>query len=384
MNIRKLGRLDAYLDAQREQEKILGASLLVEHKGKKVYENCFGTDRKDSIYKIFSMTKPVTAVAAMMLYERGELDLMQKVSEYLPGYEDCKVATPEGIRKAENPILIRDLLNMTSGIVYNGDYGEAGQSMTRVYKEARTQKKSGILGSNVDVCNKFSEACLAFEPGTAFRYGLSADVMAAVIEVITGRTLSQFLKEELFIPLNMTDTDFKIDADRSFRQAVLYRRKKDGKPVRAEEDIRQKLEMDQPLDDPWYESGGAGLYSTVEDYAHFAEMLLNKGAYHGKEIIGRKTMEFMTTSQLTQEQMNTFKLDSCIGYGYGNYFRILQNKAEAMSNGSIGEFGWDGLAGSYFFVDPEEELIMIYMQQIDGGCDHGFVRGMRQIVYGAI
>ena len=113
-------------------------------------------------------------------------------------------------------------------------------------------------------------------------------------------------------------------------------------------------------------------------------MLLNKGAYHGKEIIGRKTMEFMTTSQLTQEQMNTFKLDSCIGYGYGNYFRILQNKAEAMSNGSIGEFGWDGLAGSYFFVDPEEELIMIYMQQIDGGCDHGFVRGMRQIVYGAI
>ncbi len=384
MNIRKLGRLDDYMEQCRVRGKISGAALLVEHKGKRVYENYLGTDRKDSIYKMFSMTMPITAVAAMILYERGELDLMQRVSEYLPGFADCRVATLEGIRKAENPMLLRDLLNMTSGIVYNGDYGEAGQSMTKVYKEARIQKKSGILKNNIDVCNKFSEACLAFEPGTAFRYGLSADVMGGVIEKITGMDFSEFLLDEIFTPLNMADTDFVIDADKSFRQAVLYRRKKDGKPVRAEEDIRQKLEMDQPFDEPWYESAGSGLYATIEDYTHFAQMLLNKGSYHGKEIIGRKTLSFMTSNQLSVQQMNTYRMDRCIGYGYGNYCRILQNPAEAATGGSIGEFGWDAQTGNYFLIDPEEELIVIYMQQIDEGYDNSLIRGIRQIVYGAI
>lgn len=383
MNIRKLNRLDALVEKQREKGALLGATMIVEHKGKRVYENTFEPDRPDSIYKIFSMTKPVTAVAAMMLYERGELDLMSKVSDYLPGYKNCKVVSSEGIRAAQNQITIRDLLNMTSGIVMSGDFGEAERLMSKIYKEARIQRESGILKSNVDICNKLSEAGVAFEPGETFRYGYSADILGGVIEVISGMKLSEFFKKEIFTPLNMEDTDFKIGEGKEFRQAVLFRRDKKGKVVRAEDDVRRRLEMENPTRDPWWERGGAGLYSTAGDYAHFAQMLLNKGSYHGKELIGRRTMEFMTSPQLTETQLLTCDFESCIGYNYGNLFRVLTDPAKAASNGSVGEFGWDGLAGTYFFVDPNEELIFIYMQQIAEGLDFSFLRGLKQIIYGA-
>jgi len=383
MNIRKLNRLDALVEKQRDKGALLGATMIVEHKGKRVYENTFEPDRPDSIYKIFSMTKPVTAVAAMMLYERGELDLMSKVSDYLPGYKNCKVVSAEGIKPAQNQITIRDLLNMTSGIVMSGDFGEAERLMSKIYKEARIQRESGILKSNVDICNKLSEAGVAFEPGETFRYGYSADILGGVIEVISGMKLSEFFKKEIFTPLNMEDTDFKIGEGKEFRQAVLFRRDKKGKVVRAEDDVRRRLEMENPTKDPWWERGGAGLYSTAGDYAHFAQMLLNKGSYHGKELIGRRTMEFMTSPQLTDAQLLTNDFESCIGYNYGNLFRVLADPAKAASNGSIGEFGWDGLAGTYFFVDPNEELIFIYMQQIAEGLDFSFLRGLKQIIYGA-
>lgn len=383
MNIRKLNRLDKLIDAQRSGNKLQGATILVEHNGKRVYENHYEPDRDDSIYKIFDMTMPITAVAAMMLYERGVLDLMSKVSDYIPGFAECKIATPEGIVEATNPILVKDLLNMTSGIVYPGDFGEAERSMGKIYREARTQRESGILKTGLDVCNKLSEGYLACEPGTGFRYGHSADIMAGVIEVITGQKYSEFLKNEIFAPLNMEDTDFKIDENKAFRQAVLYRRDKNGKVVRAEDDVKRRLEMENPTREPWFEMGGTGLYSTANDYSHFAQMLLNKGSYHGKELIGKKTLAFMTSPQLRGSALESFDLANCEGYGYGNYFRILTDPSLAVSNGSVGEYGWDGRCGSYFFVDPNEDLIVIYMQQIEGGCDYSFIRGIRQIIYGA-
>ena len=207
--------------------------------------------------------------------------------------------------------------------------------------------------------------------------------MAGVIEVITGQKYSEFLKNEIFAPLNMEDTDFKIDENKAFRQAVLYRRDKNGKVVRAEDDVKRRLEMENPTREPWFEMGGTGLYSTANDYSHFAQMLLNKGSYHGKELIGKKTLAFMTSPQLRGSALESFDLANCEGYGYGNYFRILTDPSLAVSNGSVGEYGWDGRCGSYFFVDPNEDLIVIYMQQIEGGCDYSFIRGIRQIIYGA-
>ena len=383
MNIRKLNALNTLIEKQRDEGKLQGASIIVEHKGKRVYENYYEPDRPDSIYKIFSMTKPVTSVAAMILYERGQLDLMSSVADYLPGYANCNVVSADGIRKAQNRITVRDLLNMTSGIVYPGEFGEAERLMLKVEKEAKAQISSGILKGNVDVCNKLAEAGVAFEPGELFRYGHSADILGGVIEVVSGMKLSDFYKKEIFAPLNMEDTDFKIGEGKEFRAAVLYRRDKNGKVVRAEDDVRRRLEMENPTKDPWFEQGGAGLYSTANDYAHFAQMLLNKGSYHGKELIGRRTFEFMTSAQLTDVQLAGNDFEACIGYNYGNLFRILTDPAVATSNGSIGEFGWDGMCGTYFFVDPNEELIFIYMQQIEGGADYSFIRGLKQIVYGA-
>ena len=383
MNIRKLNALNTLIEKQRDEGKLQGASIIVEHKGKRVYENYYEPDRPDSIYKIFSMTKPVTSVAAMILYERGQLDLMSSVADYLPGYANCSVVSADGIRRAQNRITVRDLLNMTSGIVYPGEFGEAERLMLKVEKEAKAQISSGILKSNVDVCNKLAEAGVAFEPGELFRYGHSAEILGGVIEVVSGMKLSDFYKKEIFTPLNMEDTDFKIGEGKEFRAAVLYRRDKNGKVVRAEDDVRRRLEMENPTREPWFEQGGAGLYSTANDYAHFAQMLLNKGSYHGKEIIGRRTFEFMTSPQLTPEQLKGNDFEACIGFNYGNLFRILENPALATSNGSIGEFGWDGMCGAYFFVDPTEELIFIYMQQIEGGADYSFIRGLKHIVYGA-
>lgn len=380
MNIRKLARLDTYMD--RYKDRIMGASLLVEHNGKRVYENIFGMDRKDSIYRLMSMTKPITALAAMILYERGDLDLLSKVSDYIPEFEKCKVATLEGIREAHSPIYIHDLLNMTSGIVLTGDYGEAGQSMSRCYREARVQKRSGILKSNIDVVRKFADSHLMFDPGTSIHYGLSADVLAGVIEVITGMKYSEFLKTEIFPVLNMTETGFKIDGDKAFRQAVMMGMpNKKGKISRADVETLTRFEMEDPFSEPWYESGGIGLYSTMEDYVHFCEMLINKGAYHGKELIGRRTYAFMTSNQLTSAQKASLPYD---GYGYGNYLRVLEDTAAAVTDATIGSYECFGEAGTYFCIDPEEDLIIIYMQQMDGGADPSFIRGIRQIIYGAI
>jgi len=380
MNIRKLTRLDDFM--QKRAASIPGATILIEHNGKKVYENNFGMDRKDSIYRIMSMTKPITALAAMILYEKGELDLMEEVGTYLPAFSDIKVASLGGFKSPTRPILIRDLINMTSGIVLPGDYGEAGQSMSKAYREARVQRRSGILKSNVDIANKFADSVLMFDPGTSFHYGLNADVLAAVIEVISGTKFSEFLKKEVFTPLNMSETDFMIDGDKAFRQAVMMGRPDaKGKVTRADANTLARFEMEAPFDRPWYESGGIGLYSTVEDYEHFCQMLLNKGSFHGKEIIGRRTFNFMTSNHLTYDQLGEFGRE---GYGYGCYVNVLMDPVRAASNGAAGSIEVTGEAGTYMCVDPEEDLIIMYMSQIDGGVDPAFIRGIRQIVYGAM
>lgn len=386
MNIKKLNQLDSFMNERLEKKSVMGASLLVEHKGKRVYENFFGTDRKDSIYKLFDLTMPITSVATMILFERGDIDLLAPVGSFLQGFSDCKVATETGMKKAESPILIRDLLNMTSGIVGCGDYGIPEQSMTKTYREAKTQSLSGILKSTADVCNKFGEACLAFEPGTGFHYGFSSDVLGAVLEVITGKSLSEFLKEDMFQTLNMEDTDFLIDPNKSLRQAILYRRNRNGRLVRGEDDVRQKFDMDSPFKNPWYESAGTGLYSTLEDYAHFAQMLLNRGSYHGKELIGRKTMDFMTTPNVKSEAVaaSMHITRPGLGYSYGNLFNILTNSSDACTNATEGEISYSGLCGSFFIVDPAEDLIVILLQQVDQGADEGFIRRIKQIVYGTL
>lgn len=385
MNVQKLAGLNDLFAAEMEAERLKGASILVEHKGKQEFFNVYGTDKQDTIYKIYSMTKPITTVAVMLLYERGLIDLYDPVGKYLDNFKHMKVATPRGLVDAKSQITIRQLLNMTSGLVYPGEATEPERIMEDIHRDLHARAAGGEKFSNVDICNELGKAPLLFQPGEGWRYGISADIAAAIVEVVTQIPYGEFLRKEIFDPLQMKDTGFFVEESQIGRLAVMYSRvDREGRLRKADAKALEWLNLYAPTRPPYIESGGGGLYSTLEDYRHFVQMLAAGGVYQGKRLLGRKTMEYITVNQLDQNQLSWVDFDSLPGYGYGNFMRIMMNPHEGASNGSVGEYGWDGLAGTYFMVDPREELIMVYMQQIQQGGDLVLRRKMRQIIYGAL
>lgn len=370
--------------------EINGASIRVIHNNQVVYDEVFGfankekgiPTSKDTIYRMFSMTKPVTAVAAMILYERGIIDLLSPVSDYLEGFEDQKVLTAEGLVDVNRKVTIQDLLNMTSGLVYPDENFEAGRLMTKLFNEIDLRHSQGNPMDTIEVCNRIGQMPLEFQPGERWRYGTSADILGAIVEKASGMKFSGFLKKEIFNPLGMTDTDFYVPEEKHHRFAANYIFDEDKKKLVPF--TSSFLAIYDQLTPPAFESGGAGLVSTVDDYSKFALMLANGGTLDGKRIIGRKTFEYLTTPQLTKEQAVSYDWDTQYGYSYGNLMRCMVDTVKAASNGTIGEFGWDGWTGNYFFVDPKEKLIMIYMIQRAGGGNRVTRRKMRQIIYGAI
>ncbi len=382
MNKEKLEKLNELFEKEVERERLKGASLLVEHKGTEVFRRIYGSDKKDSIYKLYSMTKPVTAVAVMLLYERGTIDLYDPVDKYLKGFKNMKVSTEGRLADAKRQITIKDLMNMTSGLVYPGGEYEAERVMEQIRIDLHERAVKGEKFTNVDICNALAGAPLLFQPGEGWRYGISADIAAGIVEVAAGISYGEFLQKEIFEPLEMKDTGFYVKEPD--RLAVMYSRDQNGVLHEADEKALAWLNLYAPDKPPYIESGGGGLYSTLEDYRHFVRMLSDDGVFRGKRILGRKTVDYIRTSQLNEEQKKWVNLTAFEGYGYGNFMRVMINPAEGGSNGSVGEYGWDGLAGSYFMIDPEEKLTLIYMQQIEQGGDLSLRRKMRQIVYGAL
>ncbi len=385
MNKQKLDNLNALFAQEMKADRIKGASILVEHKSEPVFRNVYGTDKPDSIYKIYSMTKPITTIAVMMLYEQGRIDLYDPIGKYLKAYEQMMVATPAGLVEANSPITLRQLMNMTSGLVYPGTENVPEQMMEEIRIDLLRRAESGENFSNVDICNELAKAPLLFQPGQKWHYGLSADIMAAVVEVVTGIPFGEFLKKELFSPLEMKDTAFYVDESQIGRLATMYSRiDEEGHLCESDEKALNWLNLSRPTKPPYIESGGGGLYSTLEDYSHFVQMLAAGGIYKGKRLVGRKTIEFISKNQLNKEQLESIDFDSIDGYGYGNFMRVMLHPEINASNGSVGEYGWDGLPGTYFMVDPSEDLILVYMQQIEQGADQSLRRKIRQIVYGAL
>lgn len=389
MDLLKLEKMNELLSDEMKNQRVLGASMLIEHKGKPVFRNVYGSDKEDTIYKVFSMTKPITAMALMMLYEQGKVDLYDPVEKYLPGYRDMKVCTSEGLVDAKEKITLRHCLNMTSGLVYPGAESEPEIMMQKLYESlherAVAAREAGKPFSNLDIVNELGSIPLLFQPGEAWHYGISADVIGGVIEVVTGVPYGEYLEETIFKPLEMADTGFFVPEEKIHRLAQVYSRvDEEGHLQKADEKAYAWLNMYAPTKPPYIESAGGGLYSTLEDYSHFVQMLTAGGVYKGKRFLGRKTMEFLTMNQLNEKQLPTIYFDSIYGYGYGNLMRVMLDTTVAASNGSVGEYGWDGLPGTYFFVDPKEELMFVYMQQIEQGADQCFRRKMRQIIYGAI
>ena len=387
MNQDKLLQIDEIINKEIRGERLRGASVYIEQRGKVAFNKVYGSDKEDSIYKIYSMTKPITAVAAMIMYERGLIDLLDPVGKYIPEYADMNVwnADKKKLKKAENPITINDLLNMTSGLVYPGENTYPERCMSEIQKDLFKRATSGEKMSNLKILKELAKAPLQFEPGHGWRYGLSADIVAGIIEVITGISYGEFLKKEIFEPLGMEDTGFLVPKEKIDRLAKMYWRNEDTKILRTPtQDEYVYLNEYAPTLPPFIESGGGGLYSTTADYVKFAKMLLNYGRYEEGRLLGRKTVEFLSSNRLSKEQMKAIDMENFDGYAYSNFMRIMLDPAKAWSNGSVGEYGWDGMSGTYFMVDPAEELIYVYMQQIAQGDDRSLRRRIRQIIYGAI
>lgn len=380
-------RIAALINEQIELGEIAGANIMVLHKGKEIFFDNYGyadkenklAVRRDTIFRLFSMSKPITAVATMILVERGEIDVRDAVSKYIPAFANQTVWEDDKEIPANRDITIWDCLNMTTGIPYPNEWTESGLRMDTLFRELIARREAGEVVDTQEYMRRIAEIPLAFQPGKEWMYGLSADILGAVIEVVSGKKYSRFLQEEIFLPLGMKDTGFYVPEDKQWRFAKNYDMV-DGQLVPF---TRSHL-GEYYKSDVAFESGGAGMVSTIEDYSHFAQMLVNGGTYEGKRILGRKTVVFMAQNYLKPEQMGPLNWDSNLGCGYGCLMRVLINQGVAGTNGSLGEYGWDGWTGNYMTVDPSEELTILYFIQ---RCGAGFtptMRKLRSVIYGSL
>ena len=381
--------MDKILRSEVESGFVKGASALILHKGKELYFNAFGMAdvargilmKRDTIIHLYSMSKPITAAAVMVLAERGDIDLWDPVSKYLPCFAGQKVWDNEkGEIPANREPAIFDLLNMTSGIPYPDGSTEPGRRMEKVVQELVARRERGERVDTQEYMRGFASVPLCYQPGGPWMYGFSADVLGGVVEAVSGKTFGQFLRDELFDPLDMPDTGFFVPREILNRLAQHYEPTEDGRLIPH---LGSHL-GEYYGEDVAFESGGAGMVSTLDDYSHFGMMMVSGGLYKGRQILGRKTVEFMTKNRLDDGQKATFHWDSNRGCGYGCLMRVLEDQGAAGTNASLGEFGWDGWTGNYVTMDPSEEFVLLYFIQRCGAGTTPAVRRLRMAAYGAL
>ena len=344
-----------------------GISVLVRQDGQDV---CFASAgmadigsgkpvRRDSIFRLYSQSKPVTAAAAMILADRGLLDLQTGVDQYLPGFRRPKVVTPDGrIEETIRAPWILELLGMTAGLSYP-DIDAAGKYAARVFADNEKLMRQGGGMTTEEFCNRLGEKPLAFTPGTGWRYSTCADVLGAVIEKVAGKPFGQFLQEEIFDPLGMKDTGFWVPEEKRDRLVTCYQKTGEG----LREFSRLHLAVGDYSRKPAFESGGAGLVSTLDDYAAFAEMLMNRGEYRGRRILSRAAVEYMTSPQL-RPAVQRDMWDSLGGYNYSCLMRVCDLPGACPLFAEEGEYGWDGWLGTYFINLPRERMTFLLCQNV--------------------
>ena len=396
MNTNILKRLDKAISStlignSKDPDCNIGAAICIIKDGKEVYRNEYGEADKEkhipmekkSIFRCYSMTKPITSVAVMTLVEKGILALSDPVSNFIPSFKNQTVLTEKGYVPAKREVVIQDLLNMTAGLTYPDASFPAGKEMQNMIDKYYADVEAGKPTSTYDLAVLIGKQPLEFHPGNGWRYSFCADVLGAVIEVVTGKKYSDYLKETIFEPLGMIDTDFYVSKEKLNRFMQNYQYMPETQtmePCTWQHLGLTYMHKKQPL----FESGGAGLVSTIDDYSKFVNMMLNKGTLGNVRILGRKTVEIMTKNNLTPKQLKMYDWDSLKGYGYGNLMRVMIDVPASQSLGSEGEFGWDGWLGSYVAMDPVENLAIIYVIQKCGGNGYRDVQIIRDIVYSAL
>ena len=399
MSAQKLERISAAFKKEIDQGKFPGAVVLVARKGKLVYADAVGLQdkaagkpmAKDSLFRIYSMSKPLVSVAAMMLVEEGRIQLTDPVSKYLPPFKTMTVSTAKTDAEfakiaytqvpADREMTVQDMLRHTAGLAY----GEITQNAP--VKEALG--KAGIYKTAIDYdardlapaeqVERLSKVPLAHQPGTVWEYSLASDVLGRVVEAASGERLGDFLDKRLFRPLKMTDTVFWLPKDKLGRLAEpLATDPASGKPIVLIDVTAQ----------PAADSGGAGGVSSAADYLRFSQMLLNGGLLDGVRILSRSSIALMTSDHLGTRIAAPVTPGELLlgvpGYTFGLGFAVRQGAGVAGVPGSAGEFMWAGYAGTYFWVDPKEELTGVMMMQAPSPVRPYFRRLFKQLVYGAI
>jgi CubicO group peptidase (beta-lactamase class C family) len=364
----RLARMESVVRADVEKKRIPGVVMLVARDGKVVHGSAIGQQdpkkgvpmRPDSIFRLYSMTKPIVSVAAMILVEEGKLLLSDPVSLHLPDLKGLRVGVEkEGrleIVPAAREATIHDLLRHTSGFTY----GVFGKSLVKdLYKKADVD---GVDHDNAQLVKKLATVPLMYQPGTTWEYGRSTDVLGHVVEKVSGMPLDRFLEARIFKPLGMKDTAFHVPPDKLSRLAEPF---DTGTPML---DVTRK---------PMYLAGGQGLVGTAADYLRFAQMLLNGGELDGTRIVAKKTVDYMTTDHLGAIRGPT------PGYGFGLGFTVRLADGESPIAGSAGDYNWAGLGGTYFWVDPKERLVAVWMMQNIPLRTH-YRNLYRNLVYGAM
>lgn len=383
VKVEKLTRLGELIQESVERGEVAGVNLSVIYKGEEVYYAEAGYAdmangkkiSRDSIFRLYSMTKPITSAAIMLLMERGVVDLLDPIEKYIPSFKNIMVASESGDMPANRKPDIKDCLSMTTGLPYNEDPDPASIDVKKVYDELEKRLYSENPMTTLEFASKLGEGRLAFQPGAGWRYGTSADVLGAVIEAASGRSFGEFLKKEFFEPLGMEDTDFRIPEEKRDRLAKAYERTSGGLIEFDENRLGICNHMDSDIR---FESGGAGLVSTIGDYRHFAQMLLNGGSYKGRTYLSPATVRYMTNAALLPHQQKMLSSwENLAGYTYGNLMRIMKNPSLGIINGSMGEYGWDGWLGPYFANMPAENMTFLMMVQLKDAGTFTLTRKLR-------
>jgi CubicO group peptidase (beta-lactamase class C family) len=379
----RLKRISTAMQRYVDEGKIAGILATVGRRGETAYARCSGLmdieARKpvqfDTLFRIYSMTKPITTVAVMMLYEEGHFQLTDPVSRFIPGFENTKVlakATESRLELAnlEREISIWHLLTHTSGLSYGFDENDP---VDEVYQKRLwsmlEREPNATLEQMVQV---LAWLPLAHQPGSAWRYSMATDVLGYLVQVVSGKPFEDFLRQRICGPLGMVDTDFYVPEHKIGCFAANYGPDEEGglKVIDAPATSRYAKPTTHP-------SGGGGLVSTAPDYMRFAQMLLNRGELDGVRLLGRKTVELMTIDHLAGAML-PFEDQ---GHGFGLGFRVLTDVARSRTLGSVGLYGWGGAASTHFWVDPKEELIGLLMLQFMPSDTYPVVPDFRLSVY---
>ena len=392
LSSQRIDRVGAWMERQVASGRLAGIEVMINRRGRTAFHRCQGkrdlargaAATPDTIYRIYSMTKALTAVAAMMLYEEGRFLLDDPITRFLPAFAGQRVFAGGGYgavmtEPAHRDVTFRDLLTHTSGLTYGFMQATPVDAMYRAQK----LELPGAEEPLADLIARLAKVPLIAQPGTEWNYSIASDVLGQLVAVMSGQPFEAFLRERVIGPLGMADTDFFVPPDKVNRFAANYDKGPDGRPRLIDDPETSRF-----LVPPKAPSGGGGLVGTARDYMRFCQMLLNRGAHGSQRLLGRKTVELMTMNHLNGDMaamgQPRFAESNYHGIGFGLGFSVMLDPARAQIASSPGEYAWGGMASTAFWVDPQEDMAVVMMTQLAPSSTYPIRRELRVLTYQAI